>query len=87
MRLVCRACGAPRGTVYLRRQVRSEPRKRGPKPLIPDAVLLPLIREDLATSPFREEGHRKVYYRLKHVSKVRVAPKRILRLMRENALL
>jgi transposase InsO family protein len=31
--------------------------------------------------------HRKVYYRLKFVRKVRVAPKRILRLMRENALL
>ena len=87
MRLVCRVCGAPRATVYFRRQVRPEPRKRGPKPLIPDAVLLPLIREDLAASPFREEGHRKVYYRLKHVSKVKVAPKRILRLMRENALL
>jgi len=87
MRLVCRVCGAPRATVYFRRQVRPEPRKRGPKPLITDAVLLPMIRESLATSPFREEGHRKVYYRLKHVSKVKVAPKRILRLMRENALL
>ena len=87
MRLVCRVCGAPRATVYFRRQVRPEPRKRGPKPLIPDAVLLLMIRENLANSPFREEGHRKVYYRLKHVSKVKVAPKRILRLMRENALL
>ena len=87
MRLVCRVCGAPRATVYFRRQVRPEPRKRGPKPLIPDAVLLPMIRENLANSPFREEGHRKVYYRLKHVSKIKVAPKRILRLMRENALL
>jgi hypothetical protein len=56
MRRVCRVCGAPRATVYFRRQVHPEPRRRGPKPLIPDAVLLPLIREDLATSPFREEG-------------------------------
>ncbi len=87
MRRVCRVCGAPRATVYFRRLVRPEPQKRGPKPLIPDAVLLPMIREDLATSPFREEGHRKVYYRLKFVRKVRVAPKRILRLMRENNLL
>jgi len=87
MRRVCRVWGVPRATVYLRRQDRPEPQRRGPKPLIPDAVLLPMIREDLATSPFREEGHRKVYYRLKHVSKVQVAPKRILRLMRENALL
>ena len=87
MRRVCRVCGAPRATVYFRRLVRPEPQKRGPKPLIPDSELLPMIREDLATSPFREEGHRKVYYRLKFVRKVRVAPKRILRLMRENALL
>lgn len=35
-------------------------------------------RDDLAASPFRKEGHRKVYYRLKHVQQVRVAPKRIL---------
>lgn len=87
VRRVCRTWGEPRATVYFRRQVRPEPRKRGPKPLIPDAVLLPWIREDLANSPFREEGHRKVYYRLKYDRKVRVAPKRILRLMRENALL
>ena len=87
MRRVCRVWGVPRATVYLRRQDRAEPRRRGPKPLIPDAELLSMIRENLATSPFREEGHRKVYYRLKFVSKVKVAPKRVLRLMRENALL
>lgn len=87
LRRVCRVWEAPRATVYFRRQVRPAPQKRGPKPLIPDAELLPMIREDLATSPFREEGHRKVYYRLKFVRKVKVAPKRILRLMRENALL
>jgi transposase InsO family protein len=73
--------------VYARRQERPAPQKRGPKPLIPDANLLTMIREDLAASPFREEGHRKVFYRLKFVQKVKVAPKRILRLMRENALL
>jgi len=87
VRRVCRIWGEPRATVYLRRQVRPEPQRRGPKPLVPDAVLLPWIQEDLANSPFREEGHRKVYYRLKFVRKVKVAPKRILRLMRENSLL
>jgi len=87
MRRVCRVWEVPRATVYLRRQARPEPQRRGPKPVIPDAELLPMIREDLAASPFREEGHRKVYYRLKFVGKVKVAPKRVLRLMRENALL
>ena len=87
LRRVCRVWEAPRASVYFRRQVRPEPQKRGPKPVIPDAELLPMIREDLAASPFREEGHRKVYYRLKFVRKVKVAPKRILRLMRENHLL
>jgi transposase InsO family protein len=87
LRRVCRVWGEPRATVYFRRQARPIPGKRGPKPIISDAQLVPLIREDLAASPFREEGHRKVYYRLKHVQHLRVAPKRILRLMRENALL
>ncbi len=87
LRRVCRVWEAPRATVYFRRQVRPAPQKRGPKPVIPDVELLPMILEDLATTPFREEGHRKVYYRLKFVRKVKVAPKRILRLMRENNLL
>lgn len=87
MRLVCRVWEAPRSSIFYRRQDRPAPQKRGPKPVIPDADLIPMIREDLATSPFREEGHRKVYYRLKHEKQIRVAPKRILRLMREHALL
>ncbi len=87
MRLVCRVWAAPRSSVFYRRQGRPEPRRRGPKPLIPDAELIPMIREDLANSPFREEGHRKVYYRLKHEKCIKVAAKRVLRLMREHALL
>ncbi len=87
LRRVCRVWESPRATVYFRRQARPAPQKRGPKPVIPDAELLSLIREDLAASPFREEGHRKVYYRMKFDRKVQVASKRILRLMRENALL
>ncbi len=87
MRLVTRIWGAPRSSIFYRRKERPEPRRRGPKPLIPDEVLIPMIREDLANSPFREEGHRKVYYRLKHEKQLKAAPKRILRLMREHALL
>lgn len=87
MRFVCRVWDAPRSTVFERRKEKPAPRRRGPKPIVPDAELIPMIREDLADSPFREEGHRKVYYRLKHEQRIRVAPKRILRLMREHALL
>lgn len=87
MRLVCRVWEAPRSSVFYHRQERPGPMRRGPKPIIPDAELIPMIREDLANSPFREEGHRKVYYRLKHERCIKVAAKRILRLMREHALL
>ena len=86
-RRVCRVWEAPRSSVYLRRQEKPEPQRRGPKPLIPDAALAELIREDLAASPFREEGHRPVYFRFKRVLKIPVAPKRVLRVMRENGLL
>ncbi len=85
MRRVCRTWEAPRSTVFERRKPKGEPRKRGPKPAVPDEALIPMIREDLASSPFREEGHRKVYYRLKFEKRIKVAAKRILRLMREHA--
>jgi len=63
------------------------PAKRGPKPALSDAALLDLIRADLARSPFRGEGHRKVWARLRVRGEARVARKRVLRLMRENHLL
>lgn len=87
LRLVCRIWEAPRSTVFYRRKERPAPRRRGPKPAIPDAELIQMVREDLLNSPFREEGHRKVYYRLKLEKHIRVSAKRILRLMREHALL
>jgi hypothetical protein len=37
------------------------PGKRGPRPVVPDAELLDLIRHDLTTSPFRGDGDRKVW--------------------------
>ena len=64
-----------------------KPGKRGPKPLVPDAELLDLIRYDLASSPFRGEGHRKVWGRLRFGQGLQVSRKRVLRLMRENRLL
>jgi len=52
-----------------------------------DGELLTLIKADLQSSPFEGEGHRKVWARLRFSRCVRVAPKRILRVMRESRLL
>lgn len=91
---VCQAWEQPRSTFYDRReraQKRSQgvtPGKRGPTPPVSDEALLQLIREDLASSPFRGEGHRKVWGRLRFGPKpVQVSRKRVLRLMREQQLL
>jgi transposase InsO family protein len=51
-----------------------------------DDALLDAIRGVLAESPFHGEGHRKVWARLR-VGGVRTSKRRVLRLMRENALL
>jgi putative transposase len=61
--------------------------RRGPKPEMPDAALLEAIRADLAASPFTGEGHRKVWARLRILRDIRVSRTRVLRVMRENALL
>jgi len=90
---VCVVWEQARSTFYDRReraQKRSQgitPGKRGPKPVVPDAELLELIRQDLASSPFTGEGHRKVWGRLHFGQGLRVSRKRVLRLMRENRLL
>ena len=47
----------------------------------------PPIRADLARSPWTGEGHRQVWARLRVLDGLRVARKRVPRLMRENALL
>ena len=63
------------------------PSRRGPKPFVPDAELLVMIREDLQRSPFSGEGHRKVWARLRRQKGIRVSKNRVLRVMRENRLL
>jgi transposase InsO family protein len=64
------------------------PGRRGPKPAIPDeAALLAAIEADLARSPWTGEGHRKVWARLRTLDGIRVSRKRVLRLMRQHALL
>ena len=85
----CRIWEQARSTFYHAGQQAADepPKRRGPRPSINDEDLLELIRHDLATSPFTGEGHRKVWARLRVRDGVRVARKRVLRLMRENQLL
>ena len=89
----CRAFGVSRSSYYAWKTGKdphrpSVPtRKRGPKTTLTDDELLGLIRDDLATSPFVGEGHRKVWARLRVQKDVRVSRKRLLRLMREANLL
>jgi len=90
---VCRVWERARSTFY-DRQERAEkaaqgvkPGRRGPTPSVSDDVLLELIQEDLQASPFRGEGHRKVWARLRFGKGLRVSRKRVLRIMRENTLL
>lgn len=79
-----------RATIYRQRaRVRHEPRqvlKRGPKPQLNDAELLEQIRAVLIESPFLAEGYRKAWARLRNRN-VKVGPKRVLRVMREAAIL
>lgn len=89
---VCRVLEFARSTVYAQQTRESNvvplrSQRRGPKPKVADAELLVAIRADLETSPFIGEGHRKVWARLRIMHDLRVSRARVLRLMRENALL
>ena len=89
---VCRIWDVPRSSFYAdrRRADTTTPvpaQRRGPKPAVSDDALLAAIRADLARSPWHGEGHRKVWARLRVLDGIRVARKRVLRLMREHALL
>ena len=90
---VCQAWDRARASLYARqtrehqRQEGQEPARRGPKPTVSDAQLLAAIHTDLARSPFRGEGHRKVHARLRIMDGIRVARKRVLRVMRAHGLL
>jgi len=90
---VCDGFGVARSSFYAwrRQQQRTDPppipSRRGPRPGISDAAVLSAIRADLDRSPWIGEGHRKVWARLRVLDGIRVARKRVLRLMRENGLL
>ena len=94
IRRVCQAWGVPRSSFYAAQVPAPEsavtaaaPARRGPKPAITDEALLAAIKRDLQTSPWTGEGHRKVWARLRVRDGIRVSRKRLLRVMRENALL
>ena len=91
---VCRVWEVARSSFYAARQVgaggtkaTASPARRGPRPAASDQDLLAAIRADLARSPWAGEGHRKVWARLRALDGIRGARKRVLRLMREHALL
>ena len=88
LKRVCEVWGIARSSVYrLHRQIqRCPPSKRGPKPSIGDSKLLFQIQEDIKSSCFKGEGHRKIHARLKRRG-IRVGRNRVLHLMRENSLL
>ncbi len=85
---VCRTWGLARTTVYRHRAParQAPPRRPGPIGPMPDAELVEAIRRVLHDSPFHGEGHRKVWARLR-MAGIRTSKRRVLRLMRENALL
>lgn len=93
LKRVCQVLEFPRSTIYAVRARANDnvtpmvPRKRGPKPKMPDGDLLKAMRDDLAASPFTGEGHRKVWARLRIMHDIRVSRTRVLRLMREHSLL
>src|SRR4051812_12181537 len=91
---VCQVWEVPRSSFYAAQQAGAaeagpplSPARRGPKPATSDEALLNVIKADLARSPWTGEGHRKVWARLRTLDGVRVSRKRVLRLMREHALL
>jgi putative transposase len=90
---VCQVWELPRSSFYAARQqatVTTAPapaQRRGPRPAVSDEGLLAAIRADLARSPWHGEGHRKVWARLRVMDGIRVSRKRVLRLMRQHALL
>ena len=87
----CAAWGMARSSFYAMTsgQHAEQPpaKRRGPKPAISDEALLVAIEADLEASPWEGEGYRKVWARLRVCRDIRVARKRVLRLMRENNLL
>ncbi|MGH2639618.1 MAG: IS3 family transposase [Rhabdochlamydiaceae bacterium] len=88
---VCKAWEVPRSTYYSQQQQRSnteqnERKKPGPKPVVDDSELLSRIKQDIANSPFKGEGHRKVHARVKR-QETKAGRNRVLKIMKAHNLL
>jgi putative transposase len=88
---VCRAWRLARATVQRHKGLPDGalriPAKRGPKTLLSDGQILAEIRAVLAPPPFVDEGHRKVWARLRQEHGIRTSMRRVLRIMREQGIL
>lgn len=86
--VVCRVWRLARSSVYRRQAPPPDTpaQRRGPMGPMSDDALTTEIRTVLAASPFHGEGHRKVWARLR-IAGTRTSLRRVLRLMRDNALL
>jgi putative transposase len=85
---VTRIWGVSRATIYRHRHHSGGAVRKRPGPLgaMADEGLVAAIRELLRDSPFHGEGYRKLWARLRFAG-IRTSRRRVLRLMRENALL
>lgn len=84
---VTRVWDSSRATLYRHRRCNEPGPRRRPGPLgpMPDEALVETIRELLADSPFRGEGYRKIWARLRFAG-IRTSKRRVLRLTREHGL-
>jgi putative transposase len=86
VRLVLKASGLSSASWYGKSRRKLQKQRPGPKPAISDDLLLAAIREDLATTRFHSEGHKKVRARL-HRQGLTAGRKRFLRIMGAHQLL
>ena len=83
--LVSRLWRVARATVYRHRRPAAERPRSGPVGPMPDDELVAAIRSLLAGGPFRGEGYRKIWARLRFAG-IRTSKRRVLRLTREHGL-
>lgn len=88
LKRVCNTLGIARSSLYEWRAHAAlhSDKRRGPAVIMQDSVLLDQIRDDIKSSPFRGEGHRKVHARIRKKG-IPVGKNRVLRLMRSHHLL
>ena len=86
VRLVLKVAGLSSAAWYTASRAKLERQRPGPKPVTSDAELHLAIQEDLSTTRFHSEGHKKIRARLRRKG-IRAGRKRYLRVMKANGLL